>query len=345
MTPGHHPVADDPELTTVGPDFAVVHEGTQVRRYDGLTPAADHEVEGLSFRTLPVPGELLTTFVTLNDVHFGETTAGLVEGEDIGPVFSSEPGEEPYPELMNRCAIAEVEAVDPVAVVVKGDLTSGGTQAQYDRFLEVYRGAFGDRLTFVRGNHESYYGTDLGAFPTQEVVLPGVRLAVVDTSVQGMASGGLRPEQLDWLDTLAAESDRPVIVFGHHHPWNPAIDEHPSQYFGIRPNDSELLVELVARRPSIIGYFAGHTHRNRVRHFHDTGDVPWVEVASVKEFPGSWAEYRVHDGGVLQIHHRISAPEALAWSEKTKHMYAGLYHDYAFGRLRDRCFAFGLNPG
>src|SRR5581483_5735612 len=124
-------------------------------------------------------------FVTLNDVHFGETTAGLVEGEDIGPVFSSEPGEEPYPELMNRCAIAEVEAVDPVAVVVKGDLTSRGTQAQYDRFLEVYRGAFGDRLTFVRGNHESYYGTELGAFPTQEVVLPGARLAVIDTSVQG----------------------------------------------------------------------------------------------------------------------------------------------------------------
>jgi Icc protein len=49
----------------------------------------------------------------------------------------------------------------------------------------------------------------------------------------------------------------------------------------------------------------------------------------------------VHERGILQIHHRISSPEALAWTERTKHMYAGLYHDYAFGSLADRCFVFG----
>jgi 3',5'-cyclic-AMP phosphodiesterase len=99
----------------------------------------------------------------------------------------------------------------------------------------------------------------------------------------------------------------------------------------------------VARRPRIVGYFAGHTHRNRVRRFSATGDVPWVEVACVKDFPGAWAEYRVYEGGILQVFRRISAPDALAWSEKTRDMYAGLYEVYAFGALADRCFPIAVD--
>jgi predicted phosphodiesterase len=334
--------ASTPELTTVGPDLAVVHEGSAVHRFDGLAPDTDHELGGFRFRTLPAPGELLTRFATVNDVHFGETECGVVGGLDIGPIFRSEPGTEPYPELMNRGAVDEMLAIDPAVVVVKGDLTSGGEAAEYQAFLDCYEPAFGTRLLHVRGNHDAYHGATFAAFPTQEVVLPGVRLAVLDTSHEGLASGILRAEQLDWLDTLAAESDRPVLVFGHHHPWNPTSGTRPSGYFGIDPTDSEALVDLVARRPSILGYFAGHTHRNRVRTFAATGPLPWVEVASVKDFPGAWAEYRVHEGGIVQVFHRISTPEALAWTDLTRQMFNGAYGGYAFGELADRCFA--LSP-
>ena len=92
----------------------------------------------------------------------------------------------------------------------------------------------------------------------------------------------------------------------------------PTTYFGINPDDSERLVAVFARRPSLVGYFAGHTHRNRVRRFAATGAVPWVEVACVKDFPGTWAEYRVFEGGIIQVHRRISTPEALAWSERCR---------------------------
>ena len=54
----------------------------------------------------------------------------------------------------------------------------------------------------------------------------------------------------------------------------------------------------------------------------------------MKDFPGTWAEYRVFDGGVLQVHRRISTPEALDWTEQTRHMFAGTYADYAFGDAR-----------
>lgn len=96
---------------------------------------------------------------------------------------------------------------------------------------------------------------------------------------------------------------------------------------------------LVARRPSIRGYFAGHTHRNRVSRFAATGDFPYAEVACVKDYPGTWAEYRVFERGVLQIHRRISTAPALAWSERTRAMFNGAYANYALGKLTDRCFA------
>jgi hypothetical protein len=175
--------------------------------------------------------------------------------------------------------------------------------------------------------------------PFQEIPVDGATIALLDTSVDGAEYGGLSNEQLVWLDELGARAEWPVLVFGHHHCWDPGSKERPERYFGINTLDSEQLVKVVAGRPSIAGYFAGHTHRNRVRRFTATGDVPWVEVACVKDYPGAWAEYRVHEGGVLQIEHRISTPDALAWTEKTRQMYAGLYHDYAFGSLADRCFA------
>ena len=67
--------------------------------------------------------------------------------------------------------------------------------------------------------------------------------------------------------------------------------------------------------------------------------VAWVEVASVKDFPGSWAEYRVFEGGILQVHRRVSSPEALDWTDRTRTMFGGLYPLYSFGAVTDRCFA------
>jgi 3',5'-cyclic-AMP phosphodiesterase len=330
------------DLTTVADDEAVLHDGVIEHRHGGLAPDTAYELDGHAFTTLPrPPGERLATVCTVNDVHFGEVECGVLNGIDDDPIYTSAPGEEPYPDLMNRCAIADMRAAAPDAVVVKGDLTSMGTRAEYQAFLNAYGPAFGERMLHVRGNHDAYHGEDFASRAPLSTALPGVTLAVIDTSVPGKASGGVSGETLAWLDQLAADADRPVMVFGHHHPWNPDAGDRPEAYFGINPDDSERLVEVVARRPRIVGYFAGHTHRNRVRHFSATGDLPWVEVACVKDFPGAWAEYRVFEGGILQVFRRISAPEALAWSEKTRDLYGGLYEVYAFGALADRCFAFG----
>jgi predicted phosphodiesterase len=322
------------ELTTVSDDDAVLHDGTRVVRHAGLTPGTEYEVDGVAFRTLPrPPGERLATVATVNDVHFGETVCGVMTGIDLGPPLEVGPGEPPYPETMNRAAAAEIAALGPDAVVVKGDLTSSGTAEEFAAFLDCYGSPFGERLHWVRGNHDVLVEGTVPLNARSEVSLPGVTLALLDTPVAGRAGGAVGADQLEWLDELGERADRPVMVFGHH-----PLHDGGSDSFGITPGDSEALLAVVARRPTIVGYFAGHTHRNRVRHVEATGAVPWVEVSATKDFPGGWAEYRVFEGGVLQVFHRISTPEALAWSERTRAMFGGLYPAYSFGALEERCF-------
>jgi 3',5'-cyclic AMP phosphodiesterase CpdA len=333
-----------PEVTTVGDDFAVVFDGATSTQYDDLDPATDYSFDGVSFRTLVRPdGARLSTVATVNDVHFGETICGYESTmPDAGPTFSSLAGEAPYPETMNSAAVEEIVAISPDAVVVKGDLTGDGLDEEYDDFLRCYRGAFGDRMHHIRGNHDAYRGQDFAPKDPFTVAVAGATLAVIDTTVPFSPNGGIDRDQLAWLDATAAAADSPVLVFGHHHVWSPASKSRPAGYYGINPDDSERLVAVAARRPSIAGYFCGHTHRNRVRHIAETGPMPWAEVACVKDFPGAWAEYRIFEGGILQIVHRIRRPDAVAWTERTRGMFGGLYPNYAFGSIGDRCFRVDL---
>jgi predicted phosphodiesterase len=361
----------DAELFTVGPDEVVVTfrtdearsvettvgERTVVTsgryhsaRVDGLEPSTSYAlaVDGadaspllpVEVTTLARPaGRLLTTFATVNDVHFGETECGLLGvAEELGPVFSSEPGADPYPEVMNGGAIDAISRLDPDAVLVKGDLTDRGTEEEYAAFLHAYS-RLGDRMHHIRGNHDAMVTETIAADGPFSVELDGVTLAVLDTVRPGTDRGRISESQLEWLDSLAAESAAPVLVFGHHHPWDPGSHDRSETYFGINPDDSEALCAVIDRRDAIAGYFAGHTHRTRTRRFAAARDVPITEIACVKDYPGAWAEYRVYEGGYVQLTRRIDAPAALAWTEQTRGMFAGLYRDYALGEQSDRCFA------
>jgi 3',5'-cyclic AMP phosphodiesterase CpdA len=235
--------------------------------------------------------------------------------------------------------VREIVALDPQAVVVKGDLSQDGQPEEWAAFERCYREPFGERLHVVRGNHDAYQG-QTGYAGDQWIELPGVAVALLDTVIPERTTGTLRAEQLDWLETHAAASDRPVLVMGHHQQWVPGEDGHRSEdYFGLHPDASDALDEVCARQRSIVAYTAGHTHRHRVRAMTRSG-VPTIEVGCVKDFPGTWAEYRVYEGGVTQVVHRVSDPAALDWSERCRHLYADFginYEAYALGRLEERC--------
>jgi predicted phosphodiesterase len=328
--------------TTRGP----YHHAT-VRRLEGDTeyaltvdgaPASD--LLPSTIRTLPEPGgRRLATFTTVNDVHFGELECGkLGTAEEVGPIFVAAPGEDPYPETMNRAVIDEMAAISPDIVLVKGDLTNLGTEEEYQAFLDAY-GQLGERMHHVRGNHDAMISHKIASEHAPFVIeLEGAALAVLDTVRPGHENGRIPADQLAWLEELARESPTPVLVFGHHHPWDPASRERKPTYFGINPDDSDALCAVIDQCESIAGYFAGHTHRTRVRRFPTAREVPIVEIACVKDYPGAWAEYRVYEGGYVQLTRRASAPAAMSWTERTRNMFAGLYRDYALGSLADRCF-------
>jgi len=330
------------DITTVADDLVVVHEGLDVRRYEGLAADTDHDLDGVVVRTLARPeGALLCRFATVNDVHFGEVEAGRIDDLPDGPIRSVAPGAEPYPEVMNRAAAAEMAAIEPAAVIVKGDLSVDGERIEWDAFERCYRGPFGDRLHVVRGNHDSYrhqaeYAGD------QRIELPGMIVALLDTAIPGATTGTITTEQIDWLDELCARADRPVFVMGHHQQWigGGPTAKRSDDYFGLHPDSSDALDALAQRRPGIVAYAAGHTHRHRVRPMARSG-VASIEIGCTKDFPGTWAEYRVYEGGVTQIVHRMSSPDALAWSESCRGLYSDFdidYATYALGTLADRCF-------
>ena len=328
------------DITTVADDLIVAHpvgSGAVVVRVTDLQPNTLHHIGKHEVRTLPRPGgQLLGVFGTVNDLHHGETECGKIDGDPRGPIQRVDPGEPPHPETMNAAAVAEMQAADLAAVVVKGDLTNDGADDEFASFEACYRDAFGDRLYVVRGNHDAYHGQQRYT-GDQWIDLPGVSIALLDTVLPERTPGSITTTQLQWLDDLAATADRPVVVMGHHQQW--ITGRRHNEYFGLDPDSSDALADVAARRSRIVAYTAGHTHRHRVRLM--PCGVPSIEVGCVKDFPGTWAEYRVYEGGIMQIAHRMSSPAALRWSDRCRHLMSEFginYETYAMGKLEDRCF-------
>ncbi len=332
------------EITTVADDLVVLHRGERAMRYEGLEPDTEYQFDGIAVRTLATPpGELLCSIATVNDVHFGEVECGRIDDHVEGPILRAEPGDPPYPVVMNHAAVLEISEIDAAAVIVKGDLSRAGTAEEWAAFEACYRDAFGARLHVVRGNHDAYAGQHAYA-GDQWIDVPGLSVALLDTVIPTKTTGDLRSEQLDWLDDRLAGAG-PTLVMGHHQQWvagGTGVERRSDDYFGLHPDASDALDEVCRRHVGVVGYAAGHTHRHRVRHMTVSG-VASIEIGCVKDFPGTWAEYRVYEGGVMQVVHRISSPDGLRWSNRCRVLYRDFgidYERYAMGRLDQRCFVF-----
>jgi 3',5'-cyclic-AMP phosphodiesterase len=331
------------DITTIADDLIVAHpvtaatRGSAVVRLHDLGPNSTHRIGDHEVRTLPRPdGELLCKVGTVNDLHFGEIECGRIDDDPRGPIQRADPGEPPHPETMNRAAVEEMTAANLAAVVAKGDLTNDGSDDEFASFETCYRDAFGERLHVVRGNHDAYRGQQ--QYTGDEWIdLPGLSIALLDTVLPQRTTGSITADQLQWLDDQAAAADRSIVVMGHHQQW--ITGRRHNEYFGLDPDSSDGLSAVAARRPRIIAYTAGHTHRHRVRMM--SCGIPTIEVGCVKDFPGTWAEYRIYEGGVMQVVHRMSSPAALSWSNRCRHLLADFgidYETYAMGKLEDRCF-------
>src|SRR5262249_18175520 len=111
----------------------------------------------------------------------------------------------------------------PDVVVITGDLTESGQDAEYANVVRMLRKWLPMPVFVIPGNHDrrSAFREALGHLPgvtadphyVQYAIEDyPVRLVMLDTLVPGAGHGELQAEQLDFLDrTLAAVPDKPTI--------------------------------------------------------------------------------------------------------------------------------------
>ena len=79
----------------------------------------------------------------------------------------------------------------------------------------------------------------------------------------------------------------------------------PSKYpRGITWPASARALAAIRRVKADVLVTTGHSHRNRARRF---GPLVVTEVGSTKDYPGVWAGYAVHEGGIVQLVRRVTA--------------------------------------
>jgi Icc protein len=298
--------------------------------------------------TLPAPpGRLLYRFATVNDLHLGEPAFGYTNTiEDVYPLPA---GWEPYAVRCARAALEEAMDWGASTVVVKGDLTKDGAPAEFHEAGELLaKLPVGVDVTL--GNHDFHdletdgrpllaeWGIDVPREPWAHD-LPGIRIVLGHTARADSRWGQMDARQQAQIVALAAAAPSAAFVALHHQPqrWR-----WPNQYPpGVPgPEAGALLDALAAANPATM-VASGHTHRHRT---HRHGPLVAVEVGSTKDYPGAWAGYAVHEGGIRQVIRRVAAPNAISWTESTYRAVGGLWGRWAPGSLRARCFTHAWPP-
>lgn len=320
---------------------------------EGLAPGATHHVtvtvDGrpagppLRFRTLtPPPGPELCRVATISDVHLGIRSFGFLNTivERPWPAVL-------HPERCARAAVAESTAWGARLLVVKGDLTNDGTRRQWADAGRVL-GASPVPVVVLPGNHDRAArrtvepwvgGPDVGLRVVRGVEaldLDGLRLVLADTTVPGRHGGRIGHLTAEVAEALAdRRSGATGALLAVHHqlqrtPWPEGWPP------GVPPWEALPLLQavLAARRSTFLT--TGHTHRHR-RHRH--GPLTITQVGSTKDFPGVWAGYVVHEGGIRQVVRRVSASDCLPWTERTRAAVGGAWSWLGAGLLRDRCLS------
>ncbi len=318
----------------------------------GLEPATTYDVclsgpgrprfkVGTATTLAPPPGRLLARFATISDCHIGQQSVGpLRRLHDPRP---RPPGLAAYPVRCVRAAIAEAEAWGMELLVAKGDLTERGEATEIYQAVDVLRET-PVPVEVILGNHDVRSSVDAiaaiggcGLSVTRQPRardLPGVRLVFAHSPLPDRHSGAVSPSDAAALAKLAEEGSTPVVAVLHHPPRRLPVQTHwpPS----IRWRDSTRLVAVLAEANPATLLLAAHTHRNRR---YQVGGLTVAEVGSTKDYPGQWAGYAVHEGGIRQAVFRVADESAMAWTETTRRAAAGVWGWWSPGRLADRCWS------
>ncbi|MBV9665521.1 MAG: metallophosphoesterase [Actinobacteria bacterium] len=317
----------------------------------------------------PPPGKLLFAIALCNDMHLGETVAGLATtqaGVQIPPGITQSPGLPPYPQVMAAALGPEAHQRGANLLLAAGDISSEAASLDVNKakaYLDAY-GTYQQDYFVTRGNHDrphtgaaagtcravhganGYHDCFADAFfpsgPTWfERNVFGMRLLGLDT-YDKIGSGGdngvMSAQQFAFVrDVLAKDKDQPTLVIGHHPVTLEAtLTTTEPVIFDMQPQQAMQLEQLYAATPGVFLHHAGHTHRNKRTISAAASGVVFQEVAAVKEYPGGFHLLRVFTGGYALNFYKFRNALAQEWSERSRPEYGGLAPFYTFGNHADR---------
>ena len=331
-------------------EVTVARSGPGAVTIGGLEADTQYPIEvtgrrtvALSARTLAHPGgPRLARIATISDIHLGEPGFGLVRRRPERPAQAV-----PYPLRCAVAAVTEAAAWGAELLIIKGDITHKGRAedwAMLDRLLE----AAPMPVLVMPGNHDN---RPHGLPAVEELARRGqvhaplrvhdhgsVRVLLIDTLPRHQGFGTIPEPTIEEAQACAASWPGPVLVCLHHH-----LHRLPIQWFwppGVPKRQADrLLWSLAAATPRAF-VTSGHTHRHRRHH----RVVPFSEVGSPKDYPGVWAGYDIHEGGLVQMARRVEQSDCISWTEQTRSAVGGLWGRWSIGTLAQRSFAIDFAP-
>lgn len=314
---------------------------------DGLAPDTDYQItievagaqQRCSARTVsPPPGPELYRFATISDMHLGSDHFGASKR-----MLDRTDHPEPFALRSASNAVRAAVGWGAQHLVIKGDAAHHSRPEDFEMLGEFVDRHADISMSLLPGNHDN----DLRAMPLPATVgkralpyqrgvshldVPGIRIVVGDTTITGVGSGTLSAIGDALLDAAGESPSDAAFVAVHQQ----LQVNDPNRYWppGI-PNDQSapFLDRLDQARPGAV-VTSGHTHRNRSR-LHKS--VLVTEVAATHHWPGVWAGYAVHEGGIRQVVRRIVDADIIGWHEYSKNAVGSLWGRYAPGTIEQRC--------
>lgn len=197
------------------------------------------------------------TFVHLTDVHIGRPDDTHLHSDTTDNL---------------RKAIAEIARITPrpAFAIVSGDLANAGDaesyaalKAELDRLDMPVLCAIGNHDT-REGFYRGYLGRTeaLDAPYDHDVLVDGVHVITLDSTIPGGIGGDLEEGQFAWLaEALRRHAEAPRLLVIHH---PPALDDMPSDtpWRMMPARTSRRLADmLVGQR--VAGILSGHIHHDR----------------------------------------------------------------------------------
>ncbi|WP_022871693.1 phosphodiesterase [Nesterenkonia alba] len=174
---------------------------------------------------------------------------------------------DPRARLESLLAALTDTGVAPEALVITGDLADRGEEAAYRDLRGVLEPAaehLGAELIWVMGNHDHRATMKeqlLGVVGTEDpddrvIMLGGLRIIVLDSTVPGHAHGELEDRQLAWLREVLAEPAPEGSILAMHHPPVPCVQDLAVT---VELRDQSRLAPVLAGT-DVRAILAGHLH-------------------------------------------------------------------------------------